>query len=109
MYGDSVPDPTEFYFHRFATDNTLFGSHTTRPIGVNPKDAQRRLAAPFGRLYFAPEDAVDEVNIGIPFAAILDGTASANELVACMLDGNCEKYTPEEEPCGGKKMRKMGP
>ncbi|XP_072050311.1 uncharacterized protein [Amphiura filiformis] len=56
IYGeDNVPDPVEFYMSRFATDPDFYGSFPTWPIGIIPNDAQMRLRANVGRVYFAPE------------------------------------------------------
>ncbi|XP_072050179.1 uncharacterized protein [Amphiura filiformis] len=66
IYGeDNVPDPVEFYMSRFATDPDFYGSFPTWPIGIIPTDAQMRLSANVGRLYFAPEGAGSVEFIGI--------------------------------------------
>ncbi|XP_072050307.1 uncharacterized protein [Amphiura filiformis] len=98
MYGESnVPDPTEFYMSRFATDENLYGTFASWPIGTNPKDAAMRLRAPVGRVYFAPEDAADEY-IGIPNGSIMDGIFAATGVTECIQDEDCDEYTPVDDP-----------
>ncbi|XP_072050883.1 uncharacterized protein [Amphiura filiformis] len=96
IYGeDNVPDPVEFYMSRFATDPDLYGSFPTWPIGIVPMDAQMRLSASVDRVYFAPEGAGNEF-IGILRGSIADGMAAAEAVIGCLLEGECEEYSPAE-------------
>ncbi|XP_072039960.1 uncharacterized protein [Amphiura filiformis] len=97
IYGqDNVPDPVEFYMSRFATDPDLYGSFPTWPIGIIPKDAHMRLRANVGRVYFAPAGAGDVDYIGIARGSRLDGEGAAKAVLGCILDGDCDEYSPAE-------------
>ncbi|XP_072050308.1 uncharacterized protein [Amphiura filiformis] len=98
IYGESnVPEATEFYMTRFATDKNLYGNFATFPIGTNPKDAAMRLRAHVGRVYFAPEDAADEY-IGYPRGSLNAGMFAADGVTGCIQDGDCDEYTPVDDP-----------
>ncbi|XP_072050014.1 uncharacterized protein [Amphiura filiformis] len=97
MYGDdNVPDPVEFYMSRFATDPLLYGTFPTWPIGIVPMDAQMRLRANVGRVYFAPAGAGSAEFIGIYRGSIADGEAAAEAVIGCLLEGECDEYSPAE-------------
>ncbi|XP_072051263.1 uncharacterized protein [Amphiura filiformis] len=97
IYGEgNVPDPVEFYVSRFATDPNLYGTFPTWPIGIIPEDAQVRLRANVGRVYFAPEGAGDVDYIGIPLGNVRDGRAAGKAVTRCILDGDCDEYSPAE-------------
>ncbi|XP_072051252.1 uncharacterized protein [Amphiura filiformis] len=97
LYGeDNVSDPVEFYMSRFATDPDLYGTFPTWPIGIIPEDAQMRLRANVGRVYFAPEGAGDVENIGIPLGSVRDGAAAAEAVIGCLLEDECDEYSPAE-------------
>ena len=93
IYGPDVPDATDFYMTRFATDENLYGNYATWPIGTIPEDAQRRLQAHIDRVYFAPEDAASEY-IGIPYGSIDTATRVAEGVVRCSESGDCGGYSP---------------
>ena len=93
MYGESVPDPEEFYATRWLTDEDHFGLFPVWPIGTLPEDGQRRLRAHVDRVYFAPEGAADEY-VRIPLGSVNDGKAAAEGVVRCIQDGDCEGYEP---------------
>ncbi|XP_072051251.1 uncharacterized protein [Amphiura filiformis] len=97
IYGeDNVPDPVEFYMSRFATDPDLYGTFPTWPIGIIPEDAQTRLRANVGRVYFAPEGAGNVEYIGIPRGSFRDGAAAAEAVIGCLLEDECDEYSPVE-------------
>ncbi|XP_072051264.1 uncharacterized protein [Amphiura filiformis] len=108
IYGEgNVPDPVEFYMSRFATDPDFYGTFPTWPIGIIPEDAQMRLRANVGRVYFAPEGAGDVDYIGIPLGSAADSGAAVEAVTRCMMDGDCEEYSPAEPkpppPCSDVK------
>ncbi|XP_072040136.1 uncharacterized protein [Amphiura filiformis] len=105
MYGESnVPDPTEFYMSRFATDVDIYGSFSAYPIGIPPEDSQMRLKGPTGRLYFAPEDAAD-IHIGNPFGSVLDGFFAAGGVAGCIQNQECDDYTPDRSICKPRPVK----
>ena len=117
MYGqENVPDPTEFYMSRFATDPNLYGVLSSWPIGTMPEDAASRLEGTVGRLYFAPEDASNHF-IGIPCGSVVAGREAAGRVADCIQEESCEDYNPMEtdqpplcqdvKPNNPKKYRKI--
>ena len=90
---------------RFATDENLYGTYSTWPIGTNPADADERILGTVGPLYFAPEDAGDDYT-GIPFGSKRNGQRAAEHVARCCLDEECEDYEPKDDKCPKRRPKK---
>lgn len=54
MYGDNIPEPTDFMYPRWSTEPWAMGSYSNWPPGLTIETHQN-LRANLGRLYFAGE------------------------------------------------------
>jgi polyamine oxidase len=83
MYGDDVPEPTEFMFPRW-TSNPLFrGSYSNWPIGELDEHHVNMAAPLLNRVFFAGE-AMSSEYFGFLQGAWFSGAKAATDIVKCI-------------------------
>ena len=96
MYGEeNVSDLLEIHFERLATDPFHHGTFTHWPVPADvPVDAQERLAANVGRVFFSEQSSSD--SLGFSVGDIQAATETVIKMLSCRAGEECEEY--EETP-----------
>ncbi|KAI9267810.1 hypothetical protein BY458DRAFT_456936 [Sporodiniella umbellata] len=95
MYGDDIPEPTDFMFPRWHSNPLFRGSYSNWPIGELYQHHQNIKAPLLNRLFFAGE-ALSSRYYGFLQGAWFSGIETAGHVVKCVKK-ECEKidYYPQ--------------
>jgi monoamine oxidase len=80
LYGDAIPQPTDFAITRWSSDPYARGSYSCNVVGSTPAMRTNLAASVVNRLYFAGE-ATEKTNFATVHGAYLSGLRAANEIV----------------------------
>lgn len=81
IFGNDIPDPTDYQITRWASDPFAFGSYTFNALGSTPEMRQQLAESVGSRLFFAGE-ATSRPYFGTVHGAYLSGVRAAEEVVA---------------------------
>ena len=79
VYGQNIPDPVAFYYHRWHHDPLFYGCYSNNPIGISHEDYVA-LNSNVSRLYFAGE-ATNELYNGFVHGAYFSGLNRASKMI----------------------------
>lgn len=80
LYGDAIPQPTDFAITRWSSDPYARGSYSCNVVGSTPTMRTNLAASVANRLYFAGE-ATEKTNFATVHGAYLSGLRAAGEIV----------------------------
>ncbi|KAI0070410.1 amine oxidase [Panus rudis PR-1116 ss-1] len=84
----SIPDPTDFYFHRWHSDPLFRGSYSNWPASFLPEHSSNLRANVDERLWFAGE-ATSRKYFGFLHGAYTEGEAIGMAVADCINGGGC--------------------
>ncbi|KAI8085106.1 uncharacterized protein BX664DRAFT_375578 [Halteromyces radiatus] len=95
MYGDDIPEPTDFVFPRWHSNPLFRGSYSNWPIGEMNQHHENMKAPLHNRVFFAGE-AMSKDFFGYLQGAWISGEETATHVIQC-IKSSCPKayYYPE--------------
>lgn len=96
MYGDHIPEPTDFMFPRWHTNPLFRGSYSNWPIGELDEHHTNMKASLNNRVFFAGE-AMSTQYFGFLQGAWTTGAQTGAQVAQCIKGGHCPEsdYYPE--------------
>ncbi|OZJ02862.1 hypothetical protein BZG36_04083 [Bifiguratus adelaidae] len=90
IYGNHIPDPTDFYFPRWHKDPLYRGTYSNWPVGELNQHHDNMRAPLLNRLFFTGE-AMSKAYFGFLQGAWIEGNATGHSVGNC-LQGQCDSY-----------------